>query len=452
MRILLLKPETVGIFRYTNLVDHEPLELEYLYTVLKNNGYDSIIYDRRYDLTPLKKKLKQVQPDVVCITGYITQEILMKKLIHLIKKYDKKISVIIGGSHAEINYKNFYDTPVDYIYHLSGLNQFLELVEFIKSKEKSTRLSNIAGICYKENEKWKVNKKVFQTPNDLPPVDRTYFYENKNRFRYLIFHPLALIKNSYSCKNNCSFCFCTNRNSGKYACREVENLVNEIKITDAPNIHITDDNFLTDREYLKLFVKLIHKNKINKKYLIYGTADFIAENEDIMTELKGIGLSLIMVGLEARSDEELDSYNKKASVHNNEECVRILDDLDIICAGLFIVHQEMTKKDFKELYSWIATRNIIPTISVFTPMQGTADFVKYKDNLLSSDPRKQDLFHCILKPKYMTLAGFYYRYYKLSIKLAFKRRKVPLYSCVNFGSFFFILKSLLIKLRRSFVI
>ena len=29
MKILLIKPETVGIFSYTNLVDHEPLELEF---------------------------------------------------------------------------------------------------------------------------------------------------------------------------------------------------------------------------------------------------------------------------------------------------------------------------------------------------------------------------------------------------------------------------------------
>ena len=37
MKILLIKPETVGIFSFTYLVEHEPLEMEYLYTVFKNN-------------------------------------------------------------------------------------------------------------------------------------------------------------------------------------------------------------------------------------------------------------------------------------------------------------------------------------------------------------------------------------------------------------------------------
>ncbi|HOQ38176.1 MAG TPA: radical SAM protein [Acetivibrio sp.] len=451
MRVLLIKPETVGIFAYTYLVDHEPLEMEYLYTVLKNRGHEPYIYDRRHELTPLKSKLKHFAPDVVCITGYITQEKLMIKLARLIKRFNKSITVIIGGSHAEINYENFFNSSADYIYHLSGLNSFVKLIDYI-SNTGTTPLDEIPGICYREKGEWRANKKVVESPEDLPPIDRTYFNKNKNRYRYLTFHPLALVKNSYSCNNSCTFCYCTNRNSGKYACRKVEDLVNEIMETDAPNIHITDDNFLIDREYLKEFIELIREKKINKKYLIYGRADFIAENKDIMRELKDIGLSLVMVGLEARSDDELDSYNKKATLKHNEECVKILEELGIICAGLFIVHQDMTVKDFRELYTWIAQRAIIPTISIFTPMQGAADYSRFKDNLLTDDPKKQDLFHCILKPKHMSVRRFYFEYYKLSVKLAWLRRKTPLYSCINISSFLFIINVFLIKFRRIFIL
>ena len=77
MKILLIKPETVGIFSFTYLVEHEPLEMEYLYTVFINNGHEPVIYDRRYELCTLKKKIRITRPDVVCITGYITQQELM---------------------------------------------------------------------------------------------------------------------------------------------------------------------------------------------------------------------------------------------------------------------------------------------------------------------------------------------------------------------------------------
>ena len=294
---------------------------------------------------------------------------------------------------------------------------------------------------------------MVETPADLPVPDRTYFYKNKHRFRYLCFRPLALVKNSYSCRKACNFCFCTNRNSGRYACRSVESLVDEIASLDVPAIHITDDDFLIDRDYLKEFIRLIKEKDIHKKYLIYGRADFIAHNEDIIKEFAEIGLSLIMVGLEATSEEELDSYNKRVTVSENEECIRILAENNVICAGLFIVHPGMTKEDFKKLYNWIAARKIIPTVSVFTPMQGSAMYKKYEDQMINKDVTKQDLFHCLLKPEHMSVGAFTREYYKLSLGLAFKNRKSPLYKDNNYpGAVLYIIKVFFVKLKRMIVL
>ena len=151
MKILLIKPETVGIFAFTNQVDHEPLELEYLYTLMTAQGHEAVIYDRRHDLTTLKTKLHKVNPDVVCITGYITQEPLMIKLAHAVKQYNPGIQVVLGGSHVEINYKNFYRSEADYLYHLSGLKNFALLMDYISSDGKSIRLEDIKGICYRQS-------------------------------------------------------------------------------------------------------------------------------------------------------------------------------------------------------------------------------------------------------------------------------------------------------------
>ena len=448
MRILLIKPETVGIFSFTNLVDHEPLELEYIYTVLCSMGCKAVIYDRRYDLTSLKRKLRQIRPHIVCITGYITQQKLMIRYCDVIKDFDCRIKIILGGSNVELNYENYFRSKADYLYHLSGLSNFAELVRRIG---KGAPVDDVKGICYRKDGKWKVNPKVIESPESLPVPDRTYFYRNKEKFRYLCFRPLALVKNSFSCPRQCSFCFCTNRNSGRYACRSVESLVDEIASLKVPAIHITDDDFLISREYLTEFVRLIRERGINKKFLIYGRADFIAHNEDIIKELASIGLSLVMVGLESPDNDELDSYNKHTTSDDNLECVRILHENGIYCAGLFIVHQGMTKADFRKLYRWIADKDIIPTVSVFTPMQGSAMYGEYEDKLLTRDVTKQDLFHCILPPEHMSLRNFTLQYYKLSLKLAWKNRHSGLYKDNQyFRSSLFIIKVLLVELKRLF--
>jgi len=450
MKVLLIKPETVGIFAMTGQVDHEPLELEYLYTVIKELGHEAVIYDRRHEYTSLKKKLCSVKPDVVCMTGYITQEPLMKRLTRKIKKLCPGCIVLLGGSHVEVNYVNFYDSDADYLYHVSGLRNFSSLMQYLSGANKDISLQDIKGICYRDKGEWMCNPKETESPQDLPIPNREFFYVNQKRYGYLCFRPLALVKNSYSCPYACNFCYCTNRNGGKYRCRSAEHLVEEIAALDVPNIHITDDNFLVSREYLQDFIRLIKEKNIHKKFLIYGRADFIAENEDLIRALAEVGLALVMVGLEATNDDELDSYDKHTTLRQNEECVRILSENHIICAGLFIVHQDMDRKDFKALYRWIGSRPTIPTISVLTPMQGAANYKEYEDKLITKDIRKQDLFHCILPAKHMSVFAFTMEYYKLSLKLAFKNRNAELYSNLGIRDFFFVCKVLCIKIKRLF--
>ena len=111
----------------------------------------------------------------------------------------------------------------------------------------------------------------------------------------------------------------------------------------------------------------------------------------------------------------------------------------------------MTKADFRRLYNWIAERDIIPTVSVFTPMQGSAVYSGYEDRMLSRDVTKQDLFHCLLKPEHMSVTRFTLEYYRLSLKLAWKNRKSPLYRDNDYPkSMLFIAKTLLVRLKRLF--
>ena len=94
MKILLIKPEPVGIFSYTFLVDHEPLEMEYLYTVFTADGHEAVIYDRRYETISLRGKLNREKPDIVCITGYITQQKLIYRYCELIKKWNPETAIV----------------------------------------------------------------------------------------------------------------------------------------------------------------------------------------------------------------------------------------------------------------------------------------------------------------------------------------------------------------------
>ncbi|MBR1568099.1 MAG: hypothetical protein IJ648_03985, partial [Lachnospiraceae bacterium] len=90
-----------------------------------------------------------------------------------------------------------------------------------------------------------------------------------------------------------------------------------------------------------------------------------------------------------------------------------------------------------------------PTVSVFTPMQGSAMYQNYEKDMIDNDVTKQDLFHLLLPAEHMSVRAFTREYYKLSLGLAWKNRKSKLYADNNyFGAVCYIVKVLFVKLRR----
>ena len=80
-------------------------------------------------------------------------------------------------------------------------------------------------------------------------------------------------------------------------------------------------------------------------------------------------------------------------------------------------------------------------------------YKEYEDKLITKDVTKQDLFHCLLKPDHMSVTRFTLEYYKLSMGLAFKNRKSPLYADNEyFKGMLFIIRALFMKVKRLIIL
>ncbi len=431
MNVLLVRPKTLSIIANINVIDLEPLELEYLYTVALQEKIHCEIFDSIFDKRTLEEVLISFKPDLVVISGYITQEQIIITYSKIIKDYNSFIKIMVGGVHAQINYKRFYRDTIDIICHSSSLEPFRQILKIGTSYQVS-ELDNIHGICYRDNNGWVVNKNLFINPNDLPIPDRSHFNENKHLYRYLGFSPCAIVKTAFSCPYNCSFCFCRKINDGKYIARDINLVVDEIEKIDCENIHIIDDTFLIDRERISKFIALIKERNIMKNFIFYSRADFVADNKDLISELSGIGAKGIIVGLEAIDDNTLNSYSKQTSEDLNQQCVSILQEYNIECLGLFIIDINATKEDFNKLYGWIKKAKLkYASVSIFTPIPGTDDFEKYKDKLTTDKMQYWDFLHLVLQPTNMSRKAFYLEYYKLFMRLTIIGKKGGVYDFVD---------------------
>lgn len=436
LTVLLIHPEISRTkYNFVGIIENECLELEYISTLLKEKGNAVELYDGQVETKTAAKKIKECNPDVVYVCGRTRQENFMLEYCREAKLHNKDTVTIIGGLHAQLCYKRMYKEEVDYILTTFDIYKLLDIMEY-HFRGKKTDLGSIAGICYKKENVWVENPLCAFDIKKLPLPDRSYFYEHPKNYRYLELEHAAWVRTAYSCPYRCNFCHRNRMNMGQYVCRDIKDVVEEIEQIQSDHIYIVDDDFLFDEDRLYEFIKYIRERKIIKKYICYGRADFIATHEELMAELKEIGLYYVLVGLEAINDTHLLAYNKISNMTHNQKCVEICNSLGIQIMGMFIVDLDYTAKDFKNLYQWIKKHNLKHVaISIFTPEMGMETYEMYKDKLITENPSHWDYLHVVAKPANMSVKRYYFYYYILLIKLFLKAKREGVYDFIDYGDY-----------------
>lgn len=420
MRVLLVRPkphkETIGL---QNVMICEPLELEYIGAYIEPLGHEVTIVDMILEKQPLSYFIQKFNPDVVGITSYIAHINVVKEYAKEIKETDSLCKVIIGGVHAEVVPEDFKDDNIDYIINSNGLKTFANI---LMSLERDGGEPCIDGVYYEDKPRC-----IKETTFNYPHPNRKLVDRYREKYYYMFHNPCALIKTSYGCPYKCSFCFCRQITDGKYFTRDLEDIIEEIKSIPEKEIYIVDDDFLVDRNRILNFSKMLKENNLDKKFLIYARADFIAANEDIIEEFSYVGLRAVIVGLESSSEEELKKYNKKSSVDINEKAINILKKYGVECYGTLILGIDWSAEDFNRLYKWIKKIDIkFINLQPFTPLPGTKLFEEYKDKLIipREEYEKWDLAHLTVKPSKMSIRKYYWNIIKLYYKVTMSPKNV----------------------------
>jgi len=413
MNILLVRPKnpsSLGVLKFVNV---EPLELEYLASICLEEGGEYEIYDGSIEKRKFRNKFSEFSFDAVVFSGYINSINTIKEYAKYIKGKNKNTVVIVGGVVAEVVPELLYSLDIDIIVHSGGFEPFRKLLQcgFDYNSYKG-----MEGICYREGGSFIKNDRNIFDIKSLTLPDRSHFYANSNKFRYLNYRPVAIMKTSYSCPYKCNFCYCRKLNGGNFVFMDMENILSEIKGIHCGTIWIVDDIFLLDRERVLSFVEGIEREGILKNFIVYSRADFIVNNEDLLPLLKKIGIVMAIVGLEAINDENLKGYNKMTDKDMNKKCVELLQGSGIECTGLFIAGIDYKKEDFKNLRRWIKESSLSTyTVSIFTPLLGTEAYEKYKAQMTTGNYSRYDFLHLIINPIYMGRKTFYYEFFKLHI-------------------------------------
>lgn len=413
MRILLIRPpvppHTMGL---KHVMICEPLELEYVAAGIPA-GHEIEIFDMIVE-KDLSRRLRRFRPDVIGTSCYITGVNEVIKICRMAKLWNREVKTVVGGVHASQVPEDFSDPAVDCIVLGDGTTLMPEL---LAAFESGRPLSEIPGLALPAGDRRVIStpeRHYMPTPDSLPFPRRDLVRHLAHRYYYLFHQPVTTMKTTWGCWYKCNFCFTWRITDGVPFSRSPESIVEELAQIEAEDVYIVDDIFLINRKRLRAIADLLIERGIRKKYLVYGRADFIAENEDVIEEWAGLGLSAVLIGLEASTDSELDSMDKECTVNYNVKAIEVLRRHGVDTYGSLIPNPEYTEKEWDRLMRFIDDNGLYYlNISPLTPLPGTVIWDDYKDKL--TVPREAhglwDLSHVVLPTRLPRK-----RYYRFLLK------------------------------------
>lgn len=400
MNILLVRPKPDR--RTINLQSFmicEPLELEYLAAYLEPLGHTVQILDLILEKKPLSFFLTRYRPDLVGFTGYLPHINVIKQYAAQTKAFDPGIITVVGGVHADVRPQDCMDPAIDHVVSGNGMEAMRAIVQGEQPPEAGLDCS-------------------FDYP--YPARGKTKRY--RRRYNYIFHDRCATIKTSFGCPYRCEFCFCACITKGGYFCRELHQVMEELQQIEEKNIFIVDDNFLFDPVRVEQFCHMLLEYNIQKRFILFGRADFIAHHPELIQLLKSVGLHAVFMGIESFRQKDLDSFHKKTAVEENLRAVSVLEQAGVLCyCGLMVGH-DWDRSDFDGLIAHLKTfRYPLINVQPVTPIPGTPYYETMREELAVGLDRRElwDMAHLLIKPTKMSERDFYANllrvYYKTSL-------------------------------------
>lgn len=415
-KILESAPEEAKYFIHKKLIG-PPLGLLTIAAAVKD--HDVTVFDTKgeYDLKPDAPPLNQMmeelisseKPDIVGTTVITSEFYYGIEILRAAKKVNPKIITVAGGVHTTLCPEEFNDPSVDIVCPGQSAFIFRDVVNALESKKS---LNSVKGI-YINNRNGLVStgpaEKVYNAADEhflmpdrkhLEPWRSTYVVGNSPG-------PSTYLFTSLGCPYKCTFCSIWQEHKGIYFQRQVESVIEELKLIDYDIVRFSDANTIVNIKFINELFDRIEEEGIKKEYIMDIRADTAVRYPWLIEKLAKAGLKVVICGFESFREAELKKYNKSSSAALIHESIEIFHKNGILLRGNYVVPNDYEEDDFKALAEYANSHKVTYAgYTILTPLPGTAFYNQIKDQIIDHDYLKYNFFNCVLKTK-LPLEKFY---------------------------------------------
>ncbi len=352
MKITLIKPN-IGRREHSLYVDNasmEPLQLGIL-AALTPSDMEVVMYDDRLEPIPYDEKT-----DLVAIT---VETFTARRAYEISEEYRRRgVPVIMGGMHVTL-------IPEEVREHCDSI-----MIGDAEDKW-GDMIEDLRRGCLKP---------VYEC--DPVCVPQKGVITRRDIFKGKKYMPITLMQFSRGCRYNCKYCASSVYFKQKHFCRDIDEVVAEIKSQDRKLIFFVDDNIVGDKEKAKELFRALIPLKI--KWVSQGSMDML-DDDELMRLMVKSGCLGHVIGFESIKPDSIRTMgkgvNRKFVQDQYKEAIRKLRHYGLQTWAAFTVgHDTDTVESIKATYEF-AKRNkfTFSAYNILMPYPGTPLYDQLKE-------------------------------------------------------------------------
>jgi len=344
-----------------------PLGLLSLATNLPN-GHEVVILDPHSNNWSIDKTIEEIEnekPDVLGLSTVTAKAYQMQNILEATSAEYK----VVGGPHATHNAQHILNQGADAVF--VGQLANLEFANAIESRP--------TGIVQCDT-----NINQIQFPN-REMIDIHSYYSTGNLFES---NKRMSMFSGVGCPRRCSFCDVQTKKVERINPRLVLDEMIYLQSIGAGSIHIYEDNFNTDEDYLRRLCSEIDKRNFKGEWSGRGQ---IKMNDEISGMLSERGFKRIHAGLESFSDKTLKFFRKGQTYDQIERFCETMHNNDIEIVG-FLIYGAPTDTEHDRATAAEKIKRLgiqFPLFSILQPLPNT----RYYEDLQKQGVYKKDYWN-----------------------------------------------------------
>ena len=307
-----------------------PIDLAYAAGAFESQGVECRLVDypgEERDWEDLKRDLREFQPDflILSITTPSLNEDL--KAARIAKEIDPNIVTIAKGAHF-----NTLDVPTMEEWPSLDLGLRGEYEETCMAIARGEAFAQIQGLTRREGDRVIRNPdRPFPRDLDHIPYPARHLVNNRLYVRPDTGEMQTTIVTNRGCPFSCTYCLANQVSGLKNRYRSVENVVGEIReCVEEHGIRsflFRSDLFTQNRKWVIELCNRIVEEGLDISWACNSRVDTV--HPESLAAMKRAGCWIIAFGVEKGSDEALEAINKKATVEQARQALRITREAGI---------------------------------------------------------------------------------------------------------------------------